>query len=136
MKYIFYLLAFPITLSFISCKKEKVDNNQNNIGINKCKSFTIDSKTLTCCLDSVLADSRCPVNAVCIWEGITIARFKVSTANSNQRITLALRKFSSYNKDTTLAGFKIEFINLVPHGEANKPFNYSDYIAEIKVTRP
>lgn len=82
-----------------------------------------------------MQDSRCPVNAVCIWRGIAVARFKVNASNTEHTITLANWQFQSYIKDTTVAGFKIEFINLFSQTEAMKSFRYKDYVAEVKVTK-
>ncbi|MEJ7588124.1 MAG: hypothetical protein WKI04_11250 [Ferruginibacter sp.] len=46
---------------------------------------------------------------------VALARFAVVSPNLNQRITLAT---TGYGKDTTVAEFKIERINLFPPREA------------------
>ena len=135
MKYTASLLTGVTLLAFVSCKKQPQTFNDNHIPVNKCQAFNRDGKILTCCLDSVIQDSRCPVNALCIWEGIAVARFKVSSQNTDHIITLATYKFPPYNKDTTVAGFKIEFINLLPKRELNKQFNYNDYVVELNVMK-
>jgi hypothetical protein len=136
MKYYMLLLIVTIVVGFISCKKESGSLNENYIPINKCQAYNIDGKTLTCCLDSIIQDSRCPINTFCIWAGIGVARFTINTENSAHTITLCTQKFAPYNKDTTIAGFKIEMISLLPASDLNKVFNYNDYTAEVKITKP
>jgi len=118
---------------FATCKKEAATPGKEYIPVNQCQSYYADS--ITCCLDSVLQDSRCPVNAICVWQGIAVARFKVKAPGTAHTITLATWKFQSYLKDTTVSGFKIEFVNLNGQNNATKPFGYNDYVAEVKVTR-
>ena len=134
MKFSTYTVIVILLFAFASCKKDKAFN-ENYIPVNKCQSFNKEGATLTCCLDSVVEDSRCPVNADCIWQGITIARFKISTQNKEHLITLATRKFLTYSPDTTIAGFRIEFIQLLPNAVLDKQFSYKDYIAEVKITK-
>ncbi|MEP7108828.1 MAG: hypothetical protein ABI760_12620 [Ferruginibacter sp.] len=136
MKYTTSILIAVIVLSFESCKKQPEHLNENYIPVNKCQSFEVDGKILVCCLDSVIQDSRCPVNAICIWQGIAVARFSLNSENKNHIITLATTNFPPYNKEAIVSGFKIEFKNLLPQREMGKPFNYHDYVAELRITRP
>ncbi|MBC7889276.1 MAG: hypothetical protein H7Z13_15470 [Ferruginibacter sp.] len=119
-----------------ACKKQTHPLNENYIPVNKCQSYTISGNTVTVCLDSVIQDSRCPADAVCIWQGIAAARFAVNTANTDHLIRLATTKLAGYNRDTTIAGFKIEFIALLPQNKLASPVDYNEYIAEVKITKP
>ena len=136
MKYSGYLLMVALCYSLISCKKEPAPLNPNYIPVNNCRSFSIGGKTLTLCLDSVIQDSRCPRNALCIWQGLAAGRFSASVEGENQVVTLATVKLTGYNNEAVVEGFKIEFIDLTPHAELNNPFSYNDYVAEVKVTKP
>ena len=130
------LFIIVMALTVFSCKKEPAALNENYVAVNQCKTFVRSSGAITCCLDSVIQDSRCPINAVCIWGGIGVARFTIKFKNENHVIELATQKFSNlYNKDTTLAGFNIELVNLSPHPELDKPLNYSNYIAELNIVQ-
>ena len=135
MKFSISICCSIILFAFASCKKESAVFDENLIAINQCRSFTRDAISLTCCLDSVIEDSRCPIDAVCIWQGRGVARFKVNTQNTVHTITLATIKFTPFNKDTTLAGFKIELIGLSPYPDLKKPLRYKDYVAEVKITK-
>ena len=109
--------------------------NENYIQVNKCQTYTIDNQNITLCLDSITQDSRCPIDVVCIWQGLAVARFNLKAQNKDHLITLATMKFAPYSRDTTIAGFKIEFIGLTPQTDTRKPFNYRDYIAEVKISK-
>ena len=136
MKYTITILFAAMLFVLVSCEKQEVVLlNENFIPVNECQSYAIDKQDLTVCLDSVTQDSRCPIDAVCIWQGIGITRFKFTTKNTDHLITLSTYKFHPYNKDTTLAGFKIELVNLAPQRELSKPFNYRDYVAEVNITK-
>jgi len=136
MKRTSLLFTVVIMLTVFSCKKQPAVN-ENYVPVTQCKTFTRSSGTITCCLDSVIQDSRCPINAACIWEGIGVARFTIKFKNENHVITLATQKFSTlYSKDTTLVGFNIELVNLFPYpADLNKRGNYNNYIAELNIVQ-
>jgi hypothetical protein len=56
-------------------------NEPFEIGLKQCYS-DIDNK-LTICLDSLIADSRCPANANCIWAGNATVRLSFNHKESN-----------------------------------------------------
>ncbi len=130
--------CFAIVLAaFVSCTKEPYPISYRNfIPVNKCQAFETTGELLTCCLDSVIKDSRCPIDAVCIWQGIAVARFTVNAKNETHVITLATSSFAPYKRDTILAGFKMEFVNLEPIPSMSNPAKYSDYVAEVSITKP
>jgi hypothetical protein len=133
------LFVAVILLVLVSCKKQPVAANENSIPnyipVSKEQSFDMDGQILTCTLDTVIQDSRCPIKATCVWEGAAVARFKIKLDNTYSSITLATTRFGEYDSSTVMAGFKIEFINLAPHPELDEPINYNDYVAEVKITK-
>jgi hypothetical protein len=133
MKFSAYFISLIVLFILASCTKQSSQAGENYIPVNQCQSYYNGS--VTCCLDSVIQDSRCPLNATCIWAGIGVVRFKVNVSNAAHTITLATFKFTPYTQDTTVSGFKIELVNLSAQKEMEKPFGYNDYIAEVKVTK-
>lgn len=87
--------------------------------------------------DAVVSDSRCPANAICVWQGAATATFSFSKNNSNHRFNLStITMAPTYIKDTIIAGYKIEFINLLPYpGTFTPPAPDSDVKAELKITK-
>lgn len=129
------LFVSLIVFGLAACKKPALRVNDNLIPVNECRTFPKETAELTCCLDSVLEDSRCPVDVTCVWEGIAVARFKVKIQNTDHLIMLATTSHPPYKKDTVLAGFNITFVDLKPHRDSRKPLQYGEYAAEVSVTK-
>lgn len=87
--------------------------------------------------DAVVSDSRCPANAMCVWQGAATAAFSFSKNGDTHRFNLStLTMKPQYTKDTVLAGYKIEFINLLPYpGTFTPPAPASQIKAELKITK-
>jgi hypothetical protein len=84
-------------------------------------------------LDSVTEDSRCPKSVVCVWEGNAKAKF--SFTRGNTMTEFSLNTASSFRKDTTVAGFKIQLLGLMPYPVVPGIIKQADYIAEIKISK-
>jgi hypothetical protein len=87
--------------------------------------------------DAVVSDSRCPANAMCIWQGAATATFSFTKNGNTHRFNLAtITMPPTYTKDTVIAGYKIEFINLSPYpGTVADPIPDSQRKAELKITK-
>lgn len=121
--------------------------NYNNIYVSEYQrisnlnySDTIDLKYGEClndyelnnsfCFDSVLSDSRCPINANCVRQGEAIVRFKIKIEQSSQiSIDLPTRT------DTIINGYKFSFISLNPYPNTEMPIRIEDYNAQISVKK-
>lgn len=89
------------------------------------------SKQTTLCFDSVLTDSRCPENVICIWGGEAIARFRiVNDSNAPLFIDLHTGTF-----DTIVNDYKISFIDLFPYPNTEIQRNINDYKAKLIIKR-
>lgn len=87
--------------------------------------------------DAVVSDSRCPANAMCIWQGAATATFSFTKNGDSHRFKLStINMEPTYTKDTVIAGYKIEFINLLPYpGTFTPPAPDSQIKAELKITK-
>jgi hypothetical protein len=124
-----------IFLALISCKKDPELRASSSVPWKDCSEFENKTDHITVCLDSLVEDSRCPVGAVCIWQGTAIARFSVTVNNHQQPVTLSTFKLPGFASDTVLMGYKIEFVNLLPYPEINVSHDISEYRAEVKITK-
>jgi len=107
------------------------------LGLYKCINGKISGDKLRLCFDSLISDSRCPANAMCVWQGTAVAKFSLSKNNETSSFTLATINMSpNYRKDTTIMGYKIEFINLSPYpGTVPTPVPADQIKAELKITK-
>lgn len=82
MKMIWYLPLIAFSSLFFSCCKEnndillsddRVDTIEIRLGENKNIY-----KGLTLTFDSVITDSRCPINVECIWQGFANIKLSIN----------------------------------------------------------
>jgi hypothetical protein len=134
------MLLIYILLTLIGC--ENYYDNYNTIpGPRIGNNDTIDLKYGVClsdwelnqiiCFDSVITDSRCPEDVVCVWAGEAVARFNIRRGQM-QSISLDLYLGTT---DTTVGDYRISFVELLPYPNTKVERIPADYIARIVVKR-
>ncbi|HET6996180.1 MAG TPA: hypothetical protein VFI06_14405 [Chitinophagaceae bacterium] len=123
--------------AFFSCKKNQTaDDGALRIKLYSCASPIVSGTQVQLCFDSLLMDSRCPCNADCIWRGIAAGKFSFSVDGQTHRLRLA--EFAVwpflFPKDTTVAGYKIEFVDLTPYPCMPENADRTEK-AEMKITK-
>lgn len=136
MKLLFYIALAISTATNHSCTKSVVLKEGNDgLKLHECGILAGDDLKL--CFEAVISDSRCPANAMCIWQGTAVC--KLTFTKNSQTHTLQLSTLDmppTYNKDTVLMGYKIEFVNLSPYpGTVPDPIPNNQKKAEIKITK-
>jgi hypothetical protein len=76
----------------------------------------------------VSEDSRCPMNARCIWEGNARVSLKITGPGPDQ---LELNTSERFEKAKALAGAVVELVHLEPTPMAGAPTR--DYVATLVV---
>ena len=140
MKLFLSILFFVTLTAFVnSCSKEGDNLREGTIELNlsDCENGNIAGDNLKLCFNAVVNDSRCPANAVCIWEGAATASFSFTKNGDTHHFNLSTITWKpEYTKDTIIAGYKIEFINLSPYpGTVADPIPDSQRKAELKITK-
>ena len=139
MKSILVIGIVAITGFFYSCSKSGIDLKEGNveIALKECADGKVSGNNHSLCFDELISDSRCPANAMCIWQGTAVAKF--SLTKNNQKYSFVLSTVAmpgTYNKDTTMFGYKIEFVNLSPYpGTVSAPVPADQIKAELKITK-
>lgn len=137
--------AFIVVVTLQSCVKAAKapldltkETDSINIAVKECITKTyIDNTTIQYCFDSLVHDSRCPDNAICIWQGVAIAKFSITINNTNHQFNLGTLNFSalSTKTDTTISSIKIHLENITPYPITTSPINYNTYRAILKVSK-
>lgn len=139
MKLVLYIIPVAMVMMAHSCSKKDVELREGTLAITlkRCGSGDIGGDNVRLCFDSLLSDSRCPANAICIWQGTATARFSLTKNKETKTFVLStLNQPPTYVKDTILMGYKIEFINLSPYpGTAPVPVPADKLKAELKITK-
>jgi hypothetical protein len=81
----------------------------------------------------VLSDSRCPINALCVWAGEATAEFSVRGRGLEARYELQLTPLDLGRRLVTHRDVVIEFQALQPHPVAGDPTEQDSYRATIEV---
>lgn len=137
----FLIILLIATFSFgSSCSKsgeKRLTEGTIELKLHESAEGNLNGDRVKITFDAVVSDSRCPANAICVWQGAATATFSFSKNNSNHRFNLStITMAPNYSKDTIIAGYKIEFINLLPYpGTFIPPAPDSDIKAELKITK-
>lgn len=91
-------------------------------------------------LDSVLADCRCPIDAVCIWAGYAVVRFKFIENNDTTQFKLCTLPEFIYKSDTirnevVVNGYRIKLVDLLPYPKSTVVTKQSEYRAKLLITK-
>jgi hypothetical protein len=139
MKLFLYLVPVVTILMANSCSKKDVELREGTLELTlkRCGNGEIAGNNLRLCFDSLITDSRCPANAMCIWQGTATAKFSFTKDNETKTFVLStLDMPPTYTKDTVLMGYKIEFVNLSPYpGTVPMPVPADKIKAELKITK-
>jgi len=81
---------------------------------------------------SVEGDSRCPIDAVCVWAGDAEIALRIE---QNGKAAVAALHTTLEPKKTDWNGYTIALVSVTPAPRASEPVKKEDYRAEILVTR-
>ena len=85
---------------------------------------------------AVDSDSRCPMDAVCIWEGDAVANFVVEQNCECRSAAFELKLHTTLEpKSGTAYGFRVALLQLAPYPRASSPTKPDAYSAWIRITR-
>jgi hypothetical protein len=135
---VLYFVPLVFILLANSCSKDiEIKEGTIQIGFGRCVQGKIGGDNLRLCFDKVIEDSRCPANAMCIWQGAAVAEFSLTKDNETSSFRLStINMPPNYIKDTIVMGYKIEFINMSPYpGTVPSPISDKDRKVEIKITK-
>ncbi len=85
---------------------------------------------VTIAFRSVTEESRCPLNAVCVWEGN--GQVAVTLANGYGATRDAVLNTSVEPRRIDFAGLRITLSGLAPH-PAGDPIDPADYVATFRI---
>lgn len=127
-----FILLLTITAG---CKKSQNSHHQVELLPGQCKTNAFVRNTFTLCLDSVLEDSRCPINAICFWQGEAIAAFSLHINNEKHSFTLSTAPGSNQPVPNLriVAGYSIRFVNLLPYPQIDTPPNNEPVRAILEI---
>ncbi len=79
--------------------------------------------------DSLIADSRCPIGVLCVWEGNT------EVSLTFNEIHFQLNTHPTVTNDTTISPYHIDLINVWPYPHIDSLYTDDRYSVEIRITK-
>jgi hypothetical protein len=101
------------------------------VHLNYKQDVIIDNK-LKLRFEGVGADSRCPVDAICVWAGDGEVFLQISTDNFSQRYTVHT---GLEPREIVIDNYLFQLINLFPARRVGRQIEPKEYNIEIKVTK-
>lgn len=84
---------------------------------------------------AVESDSRCPMDAVCVWQGDAVAVFVVEQNCECRTPAFELKLHTTLEpKSGSAYGFRVELLQLAPYPRASSPTKPDAYSAYIRLT--
>ena len=93
----------------------------------------IESENTWVSFDSLLNDSRCPIGLICVWAGS--AKIGFSFEKDEKKVEFSLDTHKALMNDTTIWGYSISLLSVLPYPYRDSSYTPSDYSAEILVTK-
>lgn len=130
-----FLLIILIGLTPIACTD--LTNNYNFAEINKefeihvGEIVVIPEVGLEIKFNLVTEDSRCPIGAVCVWEGNAAVNLKFKNSEGDTSVTQLNTNLEP--KQITFSNLTIQLKELSPCPVENEQINPSAYIAKLLV---
>jgi hypothetical protein len=113
----FFLLLFISMGIFIACKKNtSISNDPFNVTLHNCNGDKNNSPYI--CFDSLINESRCPANAICIWSGFALIKVSFhENGNTHvfKMIIPAVNPMLGGVNDTTINGYHLTLSSLNPY---------------------
>ena len=127
-----FLLALPIVVGVAACDKSG-SLKKGVVVLSGCRTEVFGNEEVKICYDSLVSDSRCPADGVCIWQGEATGKFSF-TVNNATKHTLALStlNYGPYNRDTIVGNYKIELLAIDPYPRVHAPRPAS---ASVNITK-
>jgi hypothetical protein len=91
------------------------------------------SEGITIKFISVNEDSRCPANAICVWEGN--ARISLQLTDRKSTEVVELNTSTRFATEAKFGGYLIKLVSLLPYPGTKEKIDPSEYVATLRITK-
>ena len=95
------------------------------------ESVSVENTDVELRFDVVTSDSRCPADAICVWQGDATAVFSVRLSDSSSS-SLTLHT-TGEDRRASASGLTLTLVRLDPYPYSSHPISPSDYRALLRV---
>jgi hypothetical protein len=97
------------------------------------QSARIGSTGVLIRFSGIAEDSRCPINALCVWPGTAEARLELSAPGEQPR-SVGLHSYSEPHA-VEYAGFRIHLLQVTPSRSTEETIDPDAYVIALEITR-
>jgi len=87
---------------------------------------------LTIAFNGVKSDSRCPMDALCVWAGDAIVAVSLSQSGGD-RADRELHTAST-GSEASYRAYSVKLVALAPYPRSDRPIRPQDYAATLAIT--
>lgn len=99
------------------------------------QSALIGPEPLRVTFEAVTADSRCPPEVQCVWEGDAVAKVLAATG-SQSAVSYELHTHTGYATQITHGAYRIRLVGVAPTTRAGVAIDPAAYVITLLVTKP
>jgi hypothetical protein len=86
--------------------------------------------------EKLVHDSRCPANAMCVWQGMVTVEMSIQVAGNKKTFSLSADPGNPEAIEATLLGYKVTLVHVWPYpGTTIEEVKPSDYVVEVTATK-
>jgi hypothetical protein len=97
------------------------------------QTANVGGNALTIAFRRVSGDSRCPMDAVCVWMGDAVVQLDVTVGRAAWTPTELHTHLEP--KRTSFREYSIDLVSLLPYPKSDQTIKAEDYVARLRVTR-
>jgi hypothetical protein len=113
------LLAMLITACSSSAYEYRKERLVTNVEVPLGEAELVANTSLSVKFDSIEQDSRCPINAKCLWAGVAIVNVTVINGEGVlKNIKLSSVNYETFNTTEKVFGKNIELMAVLPNPSA------------------
>lgn len=134
-----YIFFLSITIvNFLVCC-DIGDNNGSTLVLNDTIQLSMHDtlynyqKQIGISMDSVISDSRCPVNVMCFWAGNAEVRFTFFQSDQKTTFKLNTHGGTSFKSDSTINGYNIKLLDLLPYPPSDTEIPQNTYYSLLRI---
>lgn len=95
---------------------------------------SIENGNLTIALDRVTADSRCPTNVTCFWEGDATVVLTLQQKDSKEPSTAEIHTSGRFATEIVAGNYRIKLQALKPYPNSDVKIDPKAYVATLLVS--
>ena len=136
------LLAAAVLLGGMGCNRSKTPygpkpdydrsfNLEDSLTLSFGETAISEKENISIRFDSLLEDSRCPIDVICFWEGNARLSFFFEEPAGAHRF--ALNTYSGFTRDTLVSSYHISLIDVLPRPVSGREIDQKDYKAIVMI---